>query len=248
MFAIFKKELRSYFINAIGYVFVGVFLVASALLCCLTTLNSQSYSTDNYFTTLIFAFIILIPLLTMKLFAEEKKLRTEQLLLTAPISIWQMILGKFLAAFTLLASAMAVSCVNFFPLYAYARAERAAQSYSAIHVGPVTAEIFACLIGVLLVGAAFIAIGMFVSSLTENQLAAAVITVAIIAGMLLLEVLNQYISVYAIRYVLDWICVMSRFNNFTYGVLDFSAVLYYLSITGVFLLLTSRVYDKRRWG
>ena len=83
MFAIFKKELRSYFINAIGFVYLGVFLSASALLLCYTTLGSASYDTSVYFTFLLYSFIILIPLLTMKLFAEEKKLRTEQLLLTA---------------------------------------------------------------------------------------------------------------------------------------------------------------------
>ena len=197
---------------------------------------------------LVFAFIILIPLLTMKLFAEEKKLRTEQLLLTAPISIWQMVLGKFLAAFTLFVGTVLVSCINFFPLYSYARAERAQASYSEMHVGPVTGEIITCIIGVILIGAAFIAIGMFVSSLTENQLAAAVITIAIIAAMLVLNVVNQYINSYPVRFVIDWVCVMSRFGNFTTGVLDFTAMLYYLSLTGVFLLLTARVYDKRRWG
>ncbi len=248
MFAIYKKELRSYFINAIGYVFVGVFLAAAAILCCYTTLGSQSYDTSSYFTMLIFAFIILIPLLTMKLFAEEKKLRTEQLLLTAPVSIWEMVLGKFLAAFTLFSGSMLISCINFFPLYSYARAERAEASYSELHVGPVTAEIISCLIGVILIGAAFIAIGLFVSSLTENQLAAAVITVSIIFVMLILDMVNQYIDVYAIRFVISWICVISRFSNFTSGILDFSSILYYLSITGVFLLLTARVYDKRRWG
>lgn len=248
MFAIYKKELRSYFINAIGYVFVGVFLAAAAVLCCYTTLGSQSYDTSSYFTALIFAFIILIPLLTMKLFAEEKKLRTEQLLLTAPVSIWEMVMGKFLAAFTLFSGAMLVSCINFFPLYSYARAERAEATYSELHVGPVTAEIISCLIGVILIGAAFIAIGLFVSSLTENQLAAAVVTITIIFVMLVLDMVNQYIDVYAIRFVISWICVISRFANFTSGILDFSSILYYLSITGVFLLLTARVYDKRRWG
>ena len=94
MLAVFKKERRSYFLNAIGYVFVGVFLAISALLCCYTTLMSQTYDTSTYFYFLIFSFIILIPLLTMKLFAEEKKLRTEQLLMTAPVSIWGMVLGK----------------------------------------------------------------------------------------------------------------------------------------------------------
>lgn len=248
MFAIYKKELRSYFINAIGYVYVGVFLAAAAVICGLTTWHEQSYDTSGYFTMLIFSFIILIPLLTMKLFAEEKKLRTEQLLLTAPVSIWQMILGKFLAAFTLFTGTVLVSCINLFPLYSYARAERAEASYSELHVGPVTGEIITCVVGVILIGAAFIAIGLFVSSLTENQLAAAVITIAIIAVMLILDVVNQYIDVYAIRFVINWVCVMSRFSNFTTGILDFTSILYYLSITGVFLLLTARVYDKRRWG
>ncbi len=248
MFAIFKKELRSYFINAIGYVYIAAFLASSAIICGLTTWHSSSYSTSSYFTMMIFAFIILIPLLTMKLFAEEKKLRTEQLLLTAPISIWQMILGKFFAAFALFGGGVLVSCINFFPLETYARAERAAATYSELHIGPVWAEIFTCVLGLILLGGAFIAIGLFVSSLTENQLAAAVVTVCIIFAMIILNVVNSYIDVYAIRVVIDWICVMSRFRNFTTGILDFSAILYYISITAVFLLLTSRVYDKRRWG
>ena len=248
MFAIFKKELRSYFINAIGYVFVGVFLAVAALLCCYTTLGSQTYRTSNYFTMMIFSFIILIPLLTMKLFAEEKKLRTEQLLLTAPVSIPGMILGKYFAAFSLFLGCVLVSCINFFPLYSYASAEAAGKSYSEEHVGPVTAEIISCLVGLILIGAAFIAIGLFVSSLTENQLAAAVITVTIIFVMIILDMLNQYIDVYAIRFVISWVCIMSRFSRFTSGVLDFASILYYISITAVFLLLTVRVYDKRRWG
>ncbi len=248
MFAIFKKELRAYFINAIGYVYVGVFLVAAAIMCCYTTLGSQSYDTDSYFTLLVFSFVILIPLLTMKLFSEEKKLRTEQLLMTAPVSIWGMVLGKFFAAFTLFSATVLASCINLFPIYSYANVERAGQEYSDMHVGPVTAEVFACVIGVLLIGAAFVAIGLFISSMTENQLAAAVITVAVIVFMLLLDVLNQYIDVYAVRFVISWVCMLSRFSGFLNGYIDYSAILYYLSIAGVFLMLTVRVYDKRRWG
>ena len=248
MFAIFKKELRAYFINAIGYVYVGVFLVAAAIMCCYTTLGSQSYDTDSYFTLLVFSFVILIPLLTMKLFSEEKKLRTEQLLMTAPVSIWGMVLGKFFAAFTLFSATVLASCINLFPIYSYANVERAGQEYSDMHVGPVTAEVFACVIGVLLIGAAFVSIGLFISSMTENQLAAAVITVAVIVFMLLLDVLNQYIDVYAVRFVISWVCMLSRFSGFLNGYIDYSAILYYLSIAGVFLMLTVRVYDKRRWG
>ena len=248
MFAIYKKELKSYFINAIGYVYVGVFLAISALLCCYTTLGAQTYSTDNYFSMMIFSFIILIPLLTMKLFSEEKKLRTEQLLLTAPVSIWGMVMGKFLAALTLFGGTILVSCVNLIPIYHYGNVERGSTDYSMTHIGPVTGEIVSCLVGLFLIGCAFVAIGLFVSSLTENQLAAAVITIAIILVMLLLELLNSFIDVYAIRFIISWICLLSRFGNFTTGILDYASILYFLSITGVFLLLTVRVYDKRRWG
>ena len=247
MFAIYKKELRSYFMNAIGYVYVGVFLSAAALLCCYSTLMSNSYSTAGYFTTLIFSFIILIPLLTMKLFSEEKKLRTEQLLLTSPVSITGMIMGKYFAALTMFLGTLAVSCINFFPLFVYKRMESEDAS-SVIPYGPVVAEIAGCLIGVALIGAAFIAIGLFISTLTENQLAAAVITVAVIVVMLILNVANAYIDVYAVRFVIDWVCIISRFSNFTAGILDFSAMVYYLSIAAVFLLLANRVYEKRRWG
>ena len=248
MFAIYKKELRSYFINAVGYVYVGVFLAIAGFLCCYTTIGSSTYETSNYFTLLLATFIILIPLLTMKLFAEEKKLRTEQLLLTAPVSIWGMVLGKYFAAATIFLSSVIASCTAFIPLYAYAYSERMADKYNIDYIGPKTGEIIACLVGVVLIGLAFIAIGMFVSSLTENQLAAAVITIVVILVMLGLDMAKQYIDVYAIKFVVNWVCVLSRFSNFTQGILDYSAMLYYLSISGVFLLLTARVYDKRRWG
>lgn len=248
MFAIYKKELRSYFINAIGYVFAGVFLAVAAILCCFTTLHQGSYSTSGYFSAILFLLIIIIPLLTMKLFAEEKKLRTEQMLLTAPVSIFGMIMGKFLAALTLFGGGVLVSCINLIPLYVYGSRERGGVPYSEMHVGPISSQIVSCTIGLLLIGAAFIAIGMFVSSLTENQLAAAVVTICIIFVMIILGVVNTYIDVYPVRVVIDWICVLSRFSRFTTGILDFSSILYYVSITGIFLLLTSRVYDKRRWG
>ena len=247
MFAIYKKELRSYFINPVGYVYVGVFLAMSALLCCYTTLQSLTYDTRTYFTYMIFALVVLIPLLTMRLFSEEKKLRTEQMLMTAPVSLTGMVLGKFLAAFTLFTGTLLVSCVNFFPLYAIASDERNASSLSSDVIGPVNGEIVGRLIGIILIGAAFIAIGTFISSFTESQLAAAVVTIAVILGMVVLGFVNSSIDSYAVRFVIDWISVLSRFSNFSYGLFDFSALVYSLSICMVFLFLTVRVYDKRRW-
>ena len=248
MVATYKKELRSDFINPVGYVYVGVFLAMSALLCCYTTLQSLTYDTRTYFTYMIFALVVLIPLLTMRLFSEEKKLRTEQMLMTAPVSLTGMVLGKFFAAFTLFTGTLLVSCVNFFPLYAIASDERNASSLSSDVIGPVNGEIVGRLIGIILIGAAFIAIGTFISSFTESQLAAAVVTIAVILGMVVLGFVNSSIDSYAVRFVIDWISVLSRFSNFSYGLFDFSALVYYLSICMVFLFLTVRVYDKRRWN
>ena len=248
MFAIFKKEMRAYFINPVGYVYVGIFLAASSLICAYTTLQKASYSTSNYFQYMIFTFVILIPLLTMRLFAEERRARTEQLLLTAPVSITGMVLGKYFAALALFAATVLVSCINFFPLISYGIVEQSQSADPNVHIGIVGGQVVGCLIGMLLIGAAFIALGLFISSMTESQLSAAVITVAAIAGMVLIGIANEHISVTFIRVVLDWISVLSRFDYFSYGMFDFAALLYYVSISAVFLFLTVRVYEKRRWG
>ena len=257
MFAIYKKEMRSYFINAIGYVYIGIFLALSALICCYTTLHSKSYATSTYFTLLLFSLVVLIPLLTMRSFAEERKMRTEQLLLTAPVSLTGMVMGKFLAAFTMFADTLLVSCINFIPLYIIADIERAGETYNVIPRGPVTAQIVGSLVAILLVGAAFIAIGIFISSLTENQLSSAVVTIGVILFLSIVGLVNQIgsdaegtrlISSYAVRAVIDWISVLSRYSNFTYGIFDFAALLYYVSLSFLFLFFTVRVYEKRRWG
>lgn len=248
MLAIYKKELRSYFTGPVGYIFAGIYLAISALICCFTTLKGLTYDTRNFFFYMVFALAILIPLLTMRIFSEEKKQKTEQLLLTAPVSLFGMVLGKFLAAFTVFLSCALVSCINFFPLYSIAIEERAASDLPDTIVGPVTGEILGRLLGIILIGAAFIALGVFVSSLTESQLAAAVITITLIVANLALGLLSSYIPIYAVRVAIDWICLFTRFSNFSYGLFDFSALLFYISICGLFLFGTVRVYDKRRWG
>ena len=256
MFAIYRKELASYFINPIGYIYLGIFLVFSALLCCYTTIIAGTYSTSQYFFYLIMSFVILIPLLTMRLFAEERKMRTEQMLLTAPVSITGMVLGKYFAALTLFVGGVLLSCINFIPLYVIADAERAGAEYSLTHIGPVTGQIVGSLIAVILLGAALIAIGTFISALTENQLSAAVITIGVIAAMVALNVVNSLtdasgqplIGSYAVRFVIDWISVLSRYTVFSGGMFDYAALLYYASLGFVFLFLTVRVYEKRRWG
>ncbi len=260
MLAIYRKEMRSYFINPIGYIYLGIFLVFSALLCCYTTIIAGTYSTTGYFTYLMFAFIILVPLLTMRLFAEERKLRTEQLLLTAPVTITGMVLGKYFAALTMFVGGLLISCINFIPLYVISAAENAGAAEQGqatlMQIGPVTGQLIGSILALILLGAALIAVGTLISALSENQLSAAVITVGVIAAMVLLNLLNllkdsdgqPLIAWYPIRMVIDWISVISRFSAFGSGVFDYASLLYYASLSFVFLFLTVRVYEKRRWG
>ena len=145
-----------------------------------------------------------------------------------------MVGGKFLAAYTLFAGCTLVSFCSFFILYLYADIK--------------SAVLFGNLVAILLLGMTFVAIGIFVSALTENQLAAAIGTVGILLVLMLISLLNAVIPVYWIRFVLSSISVFARFQNFTQGVFDISALFYYLSISAAFLFLTVRVFDKRRWG
>ncbi len=234
MLAIYKREISAYFHTPIGYIFCAVFLALAGAVFSYTTLFSMTADVTSYFTYMLVLLVVLVPLLTMKLFSEERKQKTEQLLLTAPISLTSMVLGKFLAAYTLFASCTLLSFCSFFLLYFYADVK--------------TGVLFGNLLALLLLGMTFIAVGVFVSSLTENQLAAAIGTVGILLVLMLISLLNSIIPVYWIRFVLSSISVFARFQNFLQGVFDIAALIYYLSITAVFLFLTVRVYDKRRWG
>ena len=236
MSAIYKREMLSYFTSPIGYVFIAVFLALNSFIFSLFTLMAgDASSVGTYFMIVMFIFIILVPLLTMKSFSEERKMRTEQLLLTSPISLMGMVFAKFLAAFTMFAGTFVFGALMMFPtLYMYGE--------------PNTAVLISSTIGILLIGAAFIAIGLFVSSLTENQLVAAVGTMGILIFLLLIGLFTNYIDVYAIRVVIDWISIYSRFGNFSYGILDPATLVYYFSICFVFMFLTVRIYEKRRWS
>ena len=236
MLAIYKREMQSYFTSPIGYVFVAVFLALNAFIFSLFTLMSgEDSSVGTYFMFVMFIFIILVPLLTMKSFSEERKMRTEQLLLTAPVSLMGMVFAKFLAAFTMFGGTFIVgNLINFSTLYKYGE--------------PNTAVLISSSVGILLIGAAFIAIGLFVSSLTENQLVAAVGTMGILIFLLLVGLLNSLIDSYVVRTIIDWISIYSRFGNFSYGILDPATMVYYFSICFVFMFLTVRIYEKRRWS
>ncbi len=235
MFAIYKKELRTYFTTFIGYVFIAAFLVMSSVLFIISTL-SQGADADitSYYTLVILAFVVLIPLLTMKLFSEEKRQKTEVLLLTSPVSLFGIVLAKYLAAFTMFAATLIASCVNLIPLYMYGEQN--------------TGVILGNLFSVLLIGSGFIAIGVFISSLTENQLVSAVCTIGAIMLLLAVGMLSTSIGFQPLREVLNFFSIFNRYTYFTYGIVDYSALIYYFSITVIFLFLTVRVFERRRWA
>ena len=171
----------------------------------------------------------------MKSFSEERKAKTEQLLLTAPVSIPSMILGKFFAAYVMFAGATLFSSLYFLLLIPYGNVE--------------FSTLLGNLIALLLVGMLFISIGLFVSSLTENQLSAAVGTIAIILGLLALSLIGTLIPTeYWLRFVFDSLSVYTRFQTFTSGYFDLPSLLYYLTLTALFLYFTFRVYDRRRYN
>lgn len=234
MFAIYKRELRAYFTTAVGYVFLAVIVALSAVAFSLTTILQATNDVTTYFTVLLFILMVALPVLTMKLFSEERKMRTEQLLLTAPVSIAKIVAAKFFAAFTVFFGANLLCSLAYITLFIYSEPE------GGIILGNI--------IAITLVGASFIAVGIFVSSLTENQLAAAIGTFGILLTMLGVGLLSAVIPWYPVRYVLGWFSILTRYSNFTSGFFDFAALFYYASVCFIFLFLTCRVLERRRYS
>lgn len=233
MLAIYKREMRSYFTSPTGYIFAAVFLCASGFLFAFSTLQMQTADVSSYFEFLMYAYIVIIPLLTMRSFAEEKKSGTEQLILTSPVSLISIVMAKFLAAFTMFFGTFLLTGLYLIP-------------YSHYATDPNWARIIGCAIGIILVGMCFIAIGIFVSSLTDSLFTAALGTIGILCGLVVVAVINGLLDNQVLRTVLDWVSIYSRYQNFTYGIFDIASAIYYISICIVFLFLTVRVYEKRR--
>lgn len=235
MFAIYKREMRSYFTTTTGYVFAAIFLAVSGLLFGLLTMEiNKSTDVSMYYQFLMFAYIILLPLLTMKSFSEERRTRTEQLLLTSPVGLFPMVLAKFFAAFTMFLGTIAFTALYFIPL----------SFYGEINMGRALGN----LIAMILIGMCFIAIGIFISSLTENQFTAALGTIGILAALVGISLVNSLVDFYPARVVLSFISIYARYSAFVNGIFDYGAAVYYISICGIFLFLAYRVYEKRRWS
>ncbi|MCD8006612.1 MAG: ABC transporter permease subunit [Oscillospiraceae bacterium] len=242
MNAIFKREFSAYFKSPIGYIFLTAFYAASGVLFGITAVSTSSldgllYLTPDMstmFTLLFYVLMVLIPILTMRTMSEEMRNKTDQCLLTAPISLGSLVVGKFLAAFCVYAMGVAATFVYAIVLNFFVE----------VH----WLEVMGTILGLLLIGASFIAICMFVSSLTENQLIAAVGGFAAILVMYLISSIASIINVNWISNILYELSVLSRYSYFTYGIFDFSNVLFFVSMVVVFLFLTVRVVERRRWS
>ena len=235
MGAIYRREMGAFFTSGLGYVFLTVFYAFSGYFFYTDVLSSKITDTSPMFVSMFIIFIFLISVLTMRLLSEEKKNKTDQGLLTAPISLWELVLGKFLAAFTLFVIAESIIFI-----------------YSIIlkYLGDV---VWPTLIGnyvaMLFLGAAFIAIGLFVSSLTENQMTAAVVSFVV---MLILYVYDDMflgrISNDKVLDVLSALSFRSRYVEFTTGVFSAGSILFFISTAFLFNFFTIKVLEKKRWS
>lgn len=234
MGAIFRREVGAYFNSSIAYVFLAVFFVYSGFSFWATTLLASTTDMTGLFTVIFISLIFLIPILTMRLFSEEKKQKTEQSLLTAPISLGSMVCGKFFAALTLYTIAISI-----FFVYALILSY-----FGSVAWGMVLSNFLA----LFLVGAAFIAVGSFVSALTENQVVAAITGFISLMLLWLIDSAATLVSFESLSKIMMSLSFYSRYTEFTSGLFNLSSVLFYISAIVIFLFLTVRVYEKRRWG
>jgi len=239
--AIWKRELQNYYLTSIGYVFMGIFLLVGGVMFYLGNVMGMTPSAATLLGNLNYIFMLTVPILTMRLLSEEKRTRTDQLLITSPRRIWDIVGGKFLAAATVVLATTLCTVLYMVMLSRYTD-----RMYPAA---------IACnYLGFLLLCLCYVAVGILMSALTESQVSAAVLTLGV---NLLLQILESVFSsdsftlpgaLSFLRPVLSWFSLYSRYNEFAAGKLSFANILYYLSFSGLMLFLTVRVIDRRRWS
>ncbi len=249
--AIWQREMKSYFVSPIAYVVLTVFLffsgfffysilsavVQSAMMQAAYGQGSQPMDmpgivTRNLFGTLSVVLLFMIPMLTMGLFAEEKKRGTIELLLTTPVGNLQAMLGKYLATLTFLLIMFLSSGLTISTLFLYGE--------------PELKPILGAYLGLFLYGAALLAVGLFLSTLTENQIVAGLITFGVILVLWLVDSFANSAQG-AVRDVLSYLSVISHLDDFIKGVIDTANVIFYLTFAFVGLFLTYRSLESLRW-
>ena len=235
MGAIFRRELKAYFTSPIAYIFVAVFCLYTSTFFVNYNLYYGTTDMSTVFTSAFTIMMILLPLLTMRLFTEEKRLRTDQCLLTAPVNLFSIVMGKFLAAVCIFLCAMAVYVLYVLVLVALA---------GSVAWATVTGNFIA----LLLLGASFIAIGVFVSALTENQIVAAVLSFGIIMFFYLIDMLAGVVNIEWLRNIMAALGFYTKYYEFSTGIFNVTSLIFFLSVIFIFNFLTVRVLEKRRWS
>ena len=234
MGAIYRREIGAFFTSGIAYVFLAVFYIFSAYFFSINTLAVGSTNMAGMFANLFLVIIFLIPILTMRLFSEEKKQKTEQGLLTAPVSLTAIVLGKYFAALTLFTIGISVVFIYGLILSLF---------------GTVAwLTLLSNFLALLLLGSAFCAVGVFISSLTENQVVAAVGGFVCLMLLYMIDVIASSVGVTWLQDFLYDMSFYSRYYEFTCGIFNLSSVLFYISCAVLFNFFTVRVFEKRRWS
>lgn len=236
MGAIFKREFKAYFSSVIGWLFLAAFFfIFDLYLYAYNLLQGSAYlSTTLQGVTLIF--VIIIPLLTMRSMSEDRKTKTDQLLYTAPVSVVKVILGKFFAMVSILSIAMAAVCI--FPLFLSA--------FGTIAVR----ESYVSILGTWLFGVLTIAIGLFLSAITESMVIAAVMSFALLFLGYMMTNITQLISSSGnlLTKVLNCLAITSPLTSFNAGTLSVTGIVYYITGAALFLFLTCQLVQKFRWS
>ena len=224
MWAVMKKEFKSYFLSPIGYVVIGILLLVCSVFFYLTSIQMGTVDLGSlYYYVALYGLIIAAPILTMRMFAEERKNGTEQIILTAPISITKVVLGKLFAALGVILITLIIS----FGYYAIV----------SVFANTSIVPVLTAMLGFILVSAAAISVGMFASSITENQVISAVITIAFLIMSLFLKNINE---------ALGSLSLMSFYEKFPSGIISWTEVAGLVSFTILFTSLTILIMQRRK--
>ncbi len=235
MGAIFKRELRSYFYSPLGYAFLVVMWVAGGYYFTYMLANSVSY-VEYIFQSLLSIVMMVIPILTMRLLSEDKKLKTDQLLFTSPVNTGGVVWGKYFAALVMFLIGIASTIIFIVIL--------------ATFTTPNWNIFLGNFIGLALLGGAVISIGLFVSSLTENQMISAIVSFAVMMFIFMFDTIAQMIppSLSFISTIIKELSFTSRYNDFVSGILNISHLVFFISVIVVFNFLTIRLLERKRWS
>ena len=227
------KELRAYFGTPTAYVVGAMFLIFTGIYFVNDVVQAFAEAdVRGYIAPASFFFILLSPLLTMRLLAEEQKLGTLELLLTAPVRDWEVVVGKYLASLVILIVTIALTLYYVLLLYFFGDPD----------TGPVLTAYF----GLVLYGAAALSVGILASSLTSNQIVAAVIGMGILMPLSFTDVVGNRVGGVA-KEIINGLSMSGHFEDFSRGILDLSNIAYFVSLAAVFLFLTVRSVETRRW-